>query len=1228
MIIDSAGRELELRAHIHSLLSKYVSTHLATDYVSWTQAEVAHCLTECLYLIPLTERTAIALPLDPFDLLSQEWNLDRLDVFEEKWKVTDKDVVSYLQQQMAALQSRREGADGHWRNHDDPEHDALLLRRPISPILSARARLGTPRLGKGDFTAKLPQSVEDMSRMSSVNRVKEIIIKEDPVNVEEVLANKLPMDTETHRNIMNLMQRVPGLTRASTASVSRHIDGFLRSESPPLDLLEPDLLPIFPRSERLDPASGEKHSALGIFKDMAQLPGSILSPAKMREEDEEDFADAHLVVVDGWQAFRTSSPSTPSLANSSSDVDELFIISSPRSEMLCADRLQMEEPQMPRSKRIGATYGEQPRDARDRLSEFLPVLIRPAKDLRQHIVHSPKSQASSPRASLTLSMLGQAPTVLDVPVTVSDIALPSSDDTIAFAVKTIERSCGDGLGSEDPANLILKEKLDEKDSMLMDVPIMQPPNEHPAGHFLLPARLTDLLAPHMASTGTNGMIMAEEMRHPRVLKKAKGLQPLQIELSWIPFKYGRTVPTDEEVADVQNDPCPQLAKSIDLAQNEIVAKIATLLDDSMAFGSQPTSIESPPSSSVWLADQETTCNISRYADFEDGPLIILTRFDNTSAAHLSSTPDGLSIMDGDKPSSLIGATDAPERDPILTQITDTYVDVERPAKRVRFRDLVIQETIQGKHIAEDPHDYAEDSGIFVEESDSEARMFGDRSSFGQLANDSEGFEGLTTDGDLFPDFHPLYSGYYPLSPTPGVTLPAFIPSSDLISPCLPFTKLDVLCGDGRRVEEDERVDAQPPLYQPIVHDRQFILPLATRPLPAPSGSSTAVASTLAGRDPVTVGSALPDTSDVRGFVRNKIAPASVMSARHSLDHFLAICGKGSLATSSDALDGLAFVSQSVSPTPGVTEVLLAPSPPAYRTKEAPSELINNLTLILPAQPPSPKNCHRYMASLDLIQKRALVRALASLFAVDLVEREHMGFDVENVHLILDCDTAVLFVSVETLPSCGHVLMMSLTKLSWRFLRLLVVFECYPSSWSYKGDEDFANKHVASVWSPSVVKAVKRLRRDLAIADGTQTKRAATDIVYAFASTTQEAAAFARMYGDAAASLHDSAGAFWTERTWLTHDERDGEYDLCRVDGMNLFAASLLLSQTTLEDFLEKNADERLLEYGDLVGTERMTRFNVEMARRLEAMRLPPSSPIDADTSLSSDGIGHSECELY
>lgn len=263
----------------------------------------------------------------------------------------------------------------------------------------------------------------------------------------------------------------------------------------------------------------------------------------------------------------------------------------------------------------------------------------------------------------------------------------------------------------------------------------------------------------------------------------------------------------------------------------------------------------------------------------------------------------------------------------------------------------------------------------------------------------------------------------------------------------------------------------------------------------------------------------------------------MMSARHSLGNFLAICGK-SLGAGSDLLERLDCAAEPVDSTLGTAEALAAPSAPLHQLKETPLELINDHTLILPAQHSSPKTGHRYMASMELIQKRALVRALALLCAVDLVERDHLGTDAENVHMILDCDTAVLFVSVETLPSCGHALMTSLTQLSWRFSRLLVVFECYPSSWSYKGGRDFANKHVASVWSPPVVKAVKKLRRDLSIADGIQTKRTSTDIVYAFAVTPEEAAAFARMYGDDAASRDGDADTSLGERAWLTLEERD------------------------------------------------------------------------------------------
>ncbi len=38
--METADRELELRDHIRSLLLRYALTHLATNYVSWTQEAV------------------------------------------------------------------------------------------------------------------------------------------------------------------------------------------------------------------------------------------------------------------------------------------------------------------------------------------------------------------------------------------------------------------------------------------------------------------------------------------------------------------------------------------------------------------------------------------------------------------------------------------------------------------------------------------------------------------------------------------------------------------------------------------------------------------------------------------------------------------------------------------------------------------------------------------------------------------------------------------------------------------------------------------------------------------------------------------------------------------------------------------------------------------------------------------------------------------------------------
>ena len=56
---------------------------------------------------------------------------------------------------------------------------------------------------------------------------------------------------------------------------------------------------------------------------------------------------------------------------------------------------------------------------------------------------------------------------MDTPRTL-DVGPSSSDDSVSFAVKTIVQTYGEVLPGDDPADIILEEKLDEKDSLLMD----------------------------------------------------------------------------------------------------------------------------------------------------------------------------------------------------------------------------------------------------------------------------------------------------------------------------------------------------------------------------------------------------------------------------------------------------------------------------------------------------------------------------------------------------------------------------------------------------------------------------------------------------------------------------------------------------------------------------------------------------------------------------------------
>lgn len=202
------------------------------------------------------------------------------------------------------------------------------------------------------------------------------------------------------------------------------------------------------------------------------------------------------------------------------------------------------------------------------------------------------------------------------------------------------------------------------------------------------------------------------------------------------------------------------------------------------------------------------------------------------------------------------------------------------------------------------------------------------------------------------------------------------------------------------------------------------------------------------------------------------------------------------------------------------------SKPPQKRHIIPQEVVDKNTLVMPAASPQPTTIHRYLASLDLIQKRALVMHLCSQSCcVDLVERDTLS----GVDLILDADSAVLYFPLTSLPTQCDALKLRLDGLSWRYRNLLLVFESFPTSRAYVAEHTDDDVGIPNMFSPPVLKAIKKLRRDLGISEACDLKRENTDIVFAFARSVFEAAMFVRLFGN---RVERRSGTVWGSRDWL------------------------------------------------------------------------------------------------
>ena len=221
---------------------------------------------------------------------------------------------------------------------------------------------------------------------------------------------------------------------------------------------------------------------------------------------------------------------------------------------------------------------------------------------------------------------------------------------------------------------------------------------------------------------------------------------------------------------------------------------------------------------------------------------------------------------------------------------------------------------------------------------------------------------------------------------------------------------------------------------------------------------------------------------------------------------------------------------SAPPAPTITETTIDDPQPieAPRTVTVvPLDLIDKNTIQLPAANSLPVSRHQYLASLDLLQKHALCRCLSDdAAAIDLVEREFLG----GVDLILDQDTAIMFIPLSAVPSECEGLIAGISDISWRYSHILVIFETFLVSQAFGDGEE--NCTISFTFTEPILKSVKKLRRSLAIAEGVGTKTEDCLLSWAFAKSIEEAASLARIYGDAAESRDRTGGSLWQERWWL------------------------------------------------------------------------------------------------
>ncbi|KAG1800395.1 uncharacterized protein HD556DRAFT_1230584 [Suillus plorans] len=1157
--------ELTVRNHIRQTFLPYVRKYITRDHVAYTESKLEQIFTESLDFVPLADPHVLVLPPDPLDTLVR--SLKDLDFSFDERLTTDGDTVRKIKSSLKTIvgEGRELRSEACWREEDYMYTCIAEIYRPMTPILTNRARKQTPKAGSNVLRASLPRTQPALFEHIGVKSVVVAQIEDSDVpNLEEVLNVRPTMESTTRTYILSLFKSANPPAQLTETNV--HVASFLRADSPPFQIQRPLSPPLFSRSQA---SPGSLWTGIANAKDIVGRLNA--APVPVQEELEDNVDSVNMSIVDGWAVLPISSPPSASpLSSQGTEIDELWEASptppgTPATSLFSA---RMDEVEIPRIHKPG---------------HILPHSLKPRGSNRcvlQSIHERSLTRFLQSQDGRILdaedSMLGQPPSVCTaspLPAHAGRDRRKKSDQDQALEDIDVEqgldmalRHIYQAVQQENIEGCVLQERLDEKDVALMDVPHLPSPTVH-LGPSLQPTSMRALI--HRGKMNTN------VQRHT-TLEPVKGIKPLNLELSWRPFKFAAPIPTDESVSLVAESTLDDLVK-LGYADKASETKIHGLLADLETTSCHSANV----AESKKLKDKRGTGSLGlspprppKSSMLGEGFELVLTKRERRLHAGLPEFEDFHEhrakygenchkrqdkVKGGDETSLETDNEDQPAKPPRFVFHDSGILDNQDDPSPLEAVYSLDGADYSDKDEEDNPRYVCQHQG---QGQDRDQGHEGLSSSFPLLARHRYGpspypasppLRGLDQDYAMANYSQDKYmeSAFFPLS---------FGSQGERVSRC----PADLVAISGGDEERSVLPDTDSPKKTAGISDND-----------QPANITSFLRYFGPEMDPST---AFP------AFKRRRLDDpmAAAVVTRGFLDDYLALRNKNGMRD----------------PPPSVTPTIISSEPQGLQLgsisppRAAPVEILDTYTMLLPDVWNAPTANHCYLASMALIQKRALVRALqAPECRVHLVERYVLG----GVDIAMDPDTAVLVAPLLALPSQVEGLVDRISQASWRYTRILIILEAFPSANAFTAEISTNNvKLMPYAFSPPILKAVKKLRRLLTIAEGCGTKNAECKIQWAFANDVGEVALFVRIFGNLAQewAFNGGGNALWEDRAWLQVEEHEDEADLASVEGMNPFAAFVMLHQGALQEILDMTPESRVAEFSYLVGSQRIVRCSI------------------------------------